>query len=159
MENHSCHHGNAPEVNHHPGDHRPSAQRHLDSACRPSSKAKYYCPMCPGVESDEPGECPKCGMALERNPAWIPPWEGKTIHTRPVHPEVQQDHPGDCPKCGMALEPKTVSPQPDRDNSELAMMTRRFWISAALTLPVSVMAMVHLVPSLAHSAWVSGEVS
>ncbi len=25
----------------------------------------YFCPMCPGVESDEPGTCPKCGMALE----------------------------------------------------------------------------------------------
>jgi len=26
----------------------------------------YVCPMCPGVESDRPGACPKCGMALER---------------------------------------------------------------------------------------------
>ncbi len=28
--------------------------------------------MCPGVESDKPGICPKCGMALERNPAFGP---------------------------------------------------------------------------------------
>lgn len=28
--------------------------------------------MCPGVESDKPGTCPKCGMALERNPAFGP---------------------------------------------------------------------------------------
>jgi Cu+-exporting ATPase len=154
MKNHSYHHGNALKVNPHHGEHR-----HSDSTSKPSSNAKYYCPMCPGVESDEPGECPKCGMALERNPAWIPPSEGKTIYTCPMHPEVQQDHPGDCPKCGMALEPKTVSPQPDRDNSELTSMTRRFWIGAALTLPVFVMAMAHLVPSLAHSAWVNGEVS
>ncbi len=34
--------------------------------------AKYFCPMCPGVESDKPGDCPKCGMALERNPSWKP---------------------------------------------------------------------------------------
>jgi len=34
----------------------------------PSATAAYYCPMCPGVESDVPGDCPKCGMALERNP-------------------------------------------------------------------------------------------
>lgn len=27
--------------------------------------AKYVCPMCPGVESDKPASCPKCGMALE----------------------------------------------------------------------------------------------
>ena len=32
--------------------------------------AKYYCPMCPGAESDKPGDCPNCGMALERNPAF-----------------------------------------------------------------------------------------
>lgn len=25
----------------------------------------YFCPMCPGVEADEPGACPHCGMALE----------------------------------------------------------------------------------------------
>ncbi len=25
----------------------------------------YFCPMCPGVESDTPDTCPKCGMALE----------------------------------------------------------------------------------------------
>ncbi len=36
----------------------------------PPSNAKYICPMCPGVESDKPGPCPMCGMALERNPAW-----------------------------------------------------------------------------------------
>jgi len=34
------------------------------------SMAKYICPMCEGVESDKPGACPKCGMDLERNPAW-----------------------------------------------------------------------------------------
>ena len=33
------------------------------------ASAKYFCPMCDGVESDKPGDCPKCGMALERNPA------------------------------------------------------------------------------------------
>ena len=31
--------------------------------------AAYYCPMDPGVESDQPGTCPICGMALEANPA------------------------------------------------------------------------------------------
>ncbi len=34
----------------------------------PSANAAYFCPMCPGVESDVPGDCPMCGMALERNP-------------------------------------------------------------------------------------------
>ena len=31
---------------------------------RTATKA-YYCPMCAGVESDAPGACPQCGMALE----------------------------------------------------------------------------------------------
>jgi len=29
-----------------------------------ASASGYYCPMCEGVESDRPGTCPKCGMAL-----------------------------------------------------------------------------------------------
>ncbi len=33
--------------------------------------AKYFCPMCPGVESNVPGDCPQCGMALELNPRWV----------------------------------------------------------------------------------------
>lgn len=30
-----------------------------------SLKFAYICPMCPGVGSDKPAACPKCGMALE----------------------------------------------------------------------------------------------
>ena len=36
------------------------------TATRPSSgKAIYTCPMHPEVQQDHPGDCPKCGMALE----------------------------------------------------------------------------------------------
>ena len=31
----------------------------------PPPGATYYCPMCPGVKSDHPANCPICGMALE----------------------------------------------------------------------------------------------
>ncbi|MEQ1749710.1 MAG: heavy metal-binding domain-containing protein, partial [Prosthecobacter sp.] len=104
-----------------------------DEEVKPSSGAKYFCPMCAGVESDKPGACPKCGMALERNPAWKP--AAKTIYTCPMHPEVQQDHPGTCPKCGMALEPMTATETDDADDdAELRDMTRRFKVSALLTL-------------------------
>ncbi|MEQ2005582.1 MAG: heavy metal-binding domain-containing protein, partial [Limisphaerales bacterium] len=122
-----------------------------------STAAKYFCPMCPGVESDQPGACPKCGMALELNPAWQPPKQN--LYTCPMHPEVEQDHPGVCPKCGMALELKTVTPDVMEDDSELRDMTRRFWIGAALTLPVFIVAMAHLVPALGHAEWVGGPVS
>jgi P-type Cu+ transporter len=90
-------------------------------------------------------------MALERNPAV--PLAGKTIYTCPMHPQIEQDHPGACPICGMALEPKTVSAgNAEEENSELRDMTRRFWIGGALTLPVFVLAMAHLVPAFAHIA-------
>ena len=39
-------------------------------AVAPSAGARYFCPMCPGVEADVPGTCPQCGMALEKNPAF-----------------------------------------------------------------------------------------
>ena len=85
---------------------------------------------------------------------------GKAVYTCPMHPEVQQDHPGDCPKCGMALEPKTVTAGvDDGENVELRDMTKRFWIAAALTLPVFVLAMSHLIPVLGKQAWVTSDVS
>ena len=106
--------------------------------------------MCEGVESDRPGDCPKCGMALERNPSAALA-SAKTIYTCPMHPEVQQDHPGDCPLCGMALEPAGL-PAPAEEDHELRNMTRRFWTGAALTVPVFLLGMAHLVPALAHTA-------
>ena len=61
----------------------------------------------------------------------------------------------------MALEPKTVAAESDaeEDNSELRSMTRRFWIGAALTLPVFIVAMAHIVPAWSHAAWLNGEAS
>ena len=102
--------------------------------------------MCPGVESDRPGACPKCGMALELNPAYTSPHA--TIYTCPMHPQVELDHPGSCPICGMALEPKMAGEDPEVENSELNSMTRRFWIGLALTVPVLVLSMGDLVPGL-----------
>ncbi|HZJ17199.1 MAG TPA: heavy metal translocating P-type ATPase [Chthoniobacteraceae bacterium] len=86
------------------------------SAVQPSPAARYFCPMCPGVESDRPG---------------------------------------DCPKCGMALEAKSVSAGAEEEDSELRDMTRRFWIGAALAMPVFVLAMAHLFPDAPH--WVMGD--
>jgi Cu+-exporting ATPase len=128
-----------------------------DKSAKRGLPAKYYCPMDPEVESDKPGNCPKCGMALQVNPAWTT--SISVTYTCPMHPEVQQDHPGNCPICGMALEPKTISAETAEDDSELRDTSRRFWIGGALTLPIFVLAMAHLVPSLSHTEWVSGEVS
>jgi len=127
------------------------------SSTAPSHKAakKYFCPMCKGVESDTPGNCPKCGMALERNPAFPEP--KKRIYTCPMHPQIEQDHPGNCPICGMALEPKNVVAGTEEENSELRDMTRRCWIGAVLSLPVFILAMWHMLPSVPR--WVQGDLS
>ena len=85
-----------------------------------------------------------------------PPAE--VIYTCPMHPKVQQNHPGNCPKCGMTLELKNVSAAGE-DNPELTDMTRRFWIGAALALPVFLLAMAHLIPSLGHESWIMGDTS
>ncbi len=150
-EGHDHDHPRAHEHRHDP------SHAHEVPGVTPSPTAKYYCPMCPGVESNEPGTCPKCGMALERNPAWKP--VGKLVYTCPMHPEVVQDHPGACPKCGMSLELKTVAPEAEEDDSELRDMTRRFRWGAVLTLPVFVVAMAHLVPAWRHAEWAVGDVS
>jgi len=55
--------------------------------------------------------------------------------TCPMHPEIVRDAPGACPICGMALE-ATMPGTTVSSNPELADMTRRLWIGAALTLPV-----------------------
>ncbi len=67
--------------------------------------------------------------------------------TCPMHPEVVRPGPGSCPICGMALEPGTVA-LAEEENPELADMRRRFWVSLALTIPVVLIAMSHLVPGL-----------
>jgi Cu+-exporting ATPase len=63
------------------------------------------------------------------------------IYTCPMHPEIQQVGPGDCPICGMALEPRTITAADEEPSEELRDMTRRFWVSAALALPLLVWVM------------------
>ena len=58
-----------------------------------------------------------------------------------MHPEIIRDGPGDCPKCGMHLEPITV--EAEEKNDELEDMSRRFWISTALSVPLFLLAMIH----------------
>jgi Cu+-exporting ATPase len=102
------------------------------------SGATYTCPMHPEVRSDKPGSCPKCGMALEPT---TPIAASKAEWVCPMHPQIVRDAPGSCPICGMALEPRTVSATTDEENPELVDMRRRFWVSAALTVPILVLSM------------------
>jgi Cu+-exporting ATPase len=66
-------------------------------------------------------------------------------YTCPMHPEIVRDAPGSCPICGMALEPRTVT-LVDEKNPELIEMTRRFWVSLALSIPLLLIAMSEMLP-------------
>jgi Cu+-exporting ATPase len=72
-----------------------------------------------------------------------------------MHPEIVRDRPGDCPICGMALEPMTVAAS-DEPNAELVDMTRRFWICAALTVPLVALAMTRMFFAAQFHAWFPG---
>jgi Cu+-exporting ATPase len=138
--------------------------------------ASYTCPMHPEIRQDHPGNCPKCGMTLvpadghgdedssqmdmqmdmshaggasmDTAPSAESEDGFRTQYTCPMHPEIRQDHPGSCPKCGMALEPVRAT-EDTGPNPELADMRRRFWISAALALPVLILSMVvPMIPGL-----------
>lgn len=138
--------------------------------------------MHPEVESDQAGDCPSCGMALDRIIVAAPSRQ----YTCPMHPEINEDEPGDCPSCGMALErvivatpsrqytcpmhPEIIQDAPgdcpvcgmalesvlvtedEEDNSELIDMTRRFWVSLVFTIPVFLIAMGDLLPGQPVSA-------
>ncbi len=118
-----------------------TGQRRASGDTRPGQI--YTCPMDPEVQQPGPGACPKCGMALEPLLGAGP--LSRTEYTCPMHPEIVRSEPGSCPICGMALEARTVTLE-EEANPELVAMTRRFWISLALSLPVLFLAMSELIP-------------
>jgi Cu+-exporting ATPase len=91
----------------------------------------------------DPKACPSCEVPGPR--PMVSGTGSPTEWTCPMHPEILQDHPGACPKCGMALEPR-VATLGEEENQELKDMTRRFWIGLALTIPVFLAAMGHIIP-------------
>ena len=64
-----------------------------------------------------------------------------TLYTCPMDPEIVQEGPGSCPICGMALEPMGIPAGDEGPNPELIDMTRRFWVSLVLSLPLLVIEM------------------
>ena len=103
----------------------------------------YTCPMHPEIRRPGPGSCPKCGMALE------PIVESRTASanrwTCPMHPQILRDAPGSCPICGMALEPMRTTAEEGPD-PELVDMTRRFWVSLVLSVPLLTVVMGDMLP-------------
>jgi len=91
---------------------------------------------------------------LHPQPAAAPaPADLDAIYTCPMHPEIRQRGPGACPICGMALEPAMVTLDAG-PNPELVDMTRRFWIAAALSLPIVVFAMAQMAGGPPLAEWI-----
>ena len=111
-------------VDPHTAKHRAEHAGHTYYFCAPRCREKFVADPVAYLESR----------------AAAPPAAPGAIYTCPMHPEVQQVGPGDCPKCGMALEPMMPSLDVD-DGGELSLMTRRFRILMALTVPVFALAM------------------
>ncbi|WP_405230215.1 copper-transporting P-type ATPase [Lentisalinibacter sediminis] len=105
----------------HPGGHPEKTDCHEPSAART-----------PQTDGDNPYDT-------------VPPGYQGTVYICPMCAPVRQTEPGACPMCGMALEPEGVVTG-EEDQSELRDMTRRFWISAAFTLPLFLYAMGEMLP-------------
>ena len=84
----------------------------------------------PGTAGMEPKASPVAAAAVAKN----------VRYTCPMHPEIVRIGPGTCPKCGMALEPMDIVAEEQVD-PEYESMRKRFWVSAALSLPLLVLSM------------------
>jgi P-type Cu+ transporter len=104
---------------------------------------KYYCPMhCEGNKVyDKPGNCPVCGMNLEK----IPELVQSTTYTCPMHPEIIQDKPGSCPICGMNLVP--VAPNDGEEQKNYLDLKKKMWVATAFTVPIFLIAMIEMMPN------------
>lgn len=102
---------------------------------------KYYCPMhCEGEKIyDKPGNCPVCGMNLEKIPELT---SARSTYTCPMHPEIVKDGPGSCPICGMDLVP--MEPTDSEENKVYKDLLFKMKIAVAFTVPVFVIAMVEM---------------
>jgi Cu+-exporting ATPase len=109
----------------------------------------------PGTDGTHHGSTPQEQGAMQHTASVVSskPDEKKIRYTCPMHPEIVKIGPGSCPKCGMALEPMDVFAEVEAD-PEYDSMRLRFWISAALSLPVLLLSMLgeslglHLTPAI-----------
>jgi Cu+-exporting ATPase len=129
-----------PTTAKHRADHRGSVRYFCSASCQAKFTAdpeRYLKPAAPAI--------PTTSSAAEG------------IYTCPMHPEIRQRGPGTCPICGMALEPVEV--EHSGRSPELIDMTRRFWIGAALAVPLVILDMGMDVPGLNLHHYISPTVS
>ena len=118
----------------------------------------FCCPGCLATFRSDPDRYLTGAVAGEAASDAIPPAQRRASnaeYTCPMHPEVQSG-PGTCPKCGMGLEPRSVALEAEEENPELVEMTRRFWISVVLAVPLLILTMGTHISGVSLEALVSG---
>ena len=117
---------------------------HLSKSTPSNTPGKYYCPMhCEGEKVyDKAGNCPVCGMNLEKVPALN---LHETQYTCPMHPEIIKDESGSCPICGMDLVP--LQPTDTEDNKVYFDLLKKMKIAVLFTLPIFIIAMSEMIPN------------
>jgi Cu+-exporting ATPase len=117
-------------------------EKYLDPAYRPGMHAMHAAPVtltrrtAPAPSTPFTASSPTSRRGGPSGPPGTQPsGPPEQDYTCPMHPEIRQRGPGSCPICGMALEPVEVSVE-ESPNEELIDMSRRFWWSLALTVPI-----------------------
>ncbi len=126
----------------------------VDKAVVYQGMTYYFCSIgCKAKFRESPAKYLKPQMLAPASSA-VPgtPASAGVIYTCPMHPEIRQLGPGTCPKCGMALEPLVAGAE--EDTSDLDDMSRRWWISLVLTLPLLLVTMSEFVPGLNLHHWI-----
>jgi heavy metal translocating P-type ATPase len=114
------------------------AAAHPEKSATHLGKIYYFCSM--GCVTKFKADPEHYLSAVKKAPSAL---DMQAMYTCPMDPEIKQVGPGSCPICGMALEPLHATAI--EDTTELDDMTRRFWLSLALSLPVLVLAMGELI--------------
>lgn len=109
-----------------------------------NTAGKYHCPMhCEGEKNyDKAGDCPVCGMNLEKVHELN---NVKTLYTCTMHPEIIKEKPGSCPICGMDLVP--MEPSDSEDQKAYKNLVRKMKVAVVFTIPVFAIAMIEMMPN------------
>jgi len=130
--------------------------------CSASCRTKFLADPVRYANAATPGETSHHHEHHHHGHAVATPEASKTpsdaIYTCPMHPEIRHLGPGATGLCGMALEPLNAA-ESSGENTELKDMQRRFWIGAALSVPVVMLEMGAHLPALNLHHLIGAQVS
>jgi Cu+-exporting ATPase len=108
--------------------------------CSRSCRDRFVAQPAAYIKASPSGEHSHRKLVAAHERARGKPSSAAVEYTCPMHPEIVRRGPGACPICGMDLEPRTASADAE-DDSSLRGMTRRFWVGAALSVPLLALTM------------------